>query len=186
MEAVMDKFLFKEEEVVHRIKTATTGKRFFKLPLDYVSCYKALLQAFIKAVNDVNIKYVSMEGLEMVLYNISLWLVGHNHKTGLWLSGVGGTGKTTLVYAIQKLILSLRLKDPIKSSSSQIKMAGLVMKNACELCHLYVDHYERFLEYRNVSLLAIDDLGMEPERIVKYGQVCDPISELIAYRYECR
>lgn len=28
MEAVMDKFLFKEEEVVHRIKTATTGKRF--------------------------------------------------------------------------------------------------------------------------------------------------------------
>ena len=74
MEAVMDKFLFKEEEVVHRIKTAITGKRFFKLPLDYVSCYKALLQAFIKAVNDVNIKYVSMEGLEMVLYNISLWL----------------------------------------------------------------------------------------------------------------
>ena len=144
MEAVMDKFLFKEEEVVHRIKTATTGKRFFKLPLDYVSCYKALLQAFIKAVNDVDIKYVSMKGLEMVLYNISLWLVGHSYKTGLWLSGVGGTGKTTLVYAIQKLILSLRLKDPIKSSSSQIKMAGLVMKNACELCHLYVDHYERF------------------------------------------
>ena len=65
-------------------------------------------------------------------------------------------------------------------------MAGLVMKSACELCHLYVDHYERFLEYRNVALLAIDDLGMEPERIVKYGQVCDPISELIAYRYECR
>ena len=100
MEAVMDKFLFKEEEVVHRIKTATTGKRFFKLPLDYVSCYKALLQAFIKAVNDVDIKYVSMKGLEMVLYNISLWLVGHSYKTGLWLSGVGGTGKTTLVYAI--------------------------------------------------------------------------------------
>lgn len=25
MEAVMDKFLFKEEEVVHRIKTATNG-----------------------------------------------------------------------------------------------------------------------------------------------------------------
>lgn len=95
MKAVIDKFLFKEEEVVHRIKTATTGKRFFNLPLDCVSCYKALLQAFIKAVNDVNIKYVSMEGLEMALYNISLWLVGHNHKTGLWLSGVGGTGKTT-------------------------------------------------------------------------------------------
>lgn len=87
MEAVMDKFLFKEEEVVHRIKTATNGKRFFKLPLDYVCCYKALLQAFIKAVNDVNIKYVSMKGLEMVLYNISLWLVDHSHKTGLWLSG---------------------------------------------------------------------------------------------------
>ena len=71
MEAVMDKFQFKEEEVVHHIKTATTGKRFFKLPLDCVSCYKALLQAFIKAVNDVNIKFVCMEELEMVLCNIS-------------------------------------------------------------------------------------------------------------------
>ena len=34
MEAVMDNFLFKEEKVIHHIKTATTGKRFFKLPLD--------------------------------------------------------------------------------------------------------------------------------------------------------
>ena len=67
MEAVMDNFLFKEEKVVHHIKTATTGKRFFNLPLDYVFCYKALLQAVIKAVNDVNIKFVCMEGLEMVL-----------------------------------------------------------------------------------------------------------------------
>ena len=55
--------------MIHHIKTATTGKRFFKLPLDYVFCYKALLQAVIKAVNDVNIKFVCMEGLEMVQLN---------------------------------------------------------------------------------------------------------------------
>lgn len=50
----------------------------------------------------------------------------------------------------------------------------------------YVNDYKQFLGYRNTALLAIDDLGMESERIMKYGQECYPISELFSYRYECR
>ena len=43
----------------------------------------------------------------------------------------------------------------------------------------YVNDYKQFLGYRNTALLAIDDLGMESERIMKYGQECYPISELL-------
>ena len=34
--------------------------------------------------------------------------------------------------------------------------------------------------------MAIDDLGAEPEKIMNYGQQCNPFAELLAFRYENR
>ena len=123
------------DEVIYRIQAAPVGRCSFKLPVSPRFCYEALRAAFEKAVNASYINCIYDEEQCMVLNTIAYWLVGQSYKCGLWLSGFGGTGKTTIVSAIQRLINSLYLPDPIKASSGHMVTAGLTVMSASDLCH---------------------------------------------------
>lgn len=113
------------DEVIYRIQAAPVGRCSFKLPVSPRFCYEALRAAFEKAVNASYINCIYDEEQCMVLNTIAYWLVGQSYKCGLWLSGFGGTGKTTIVSAIQRLINSLYLPDPIKASSGHMVTSSL-------------------------------------------------------------
>lgn len=180
------KAMIDEALVISRIKAAPTVKGIFKLPIGQAFCQEALSHAFIKSVNDVSIEFISHPGHDALLESVANWLVGQSYKTGLWLCGLGGTGKTTLVSAVQKLVNSLSILDPVLGSPSHTVYAGLVVVSARKLCHLYVNEYVTFQRYQRTALLAIDDLGAEAEKTRCYGQECDPIGVILGYRYENR
>ena len=180
------KTMIDEALVISRIKAAPTVKGIFKLPIGQAFCQEALSHALIKSVNDVSIEFIPHPEHDVLLESVAKWLVGQSYKTGLWLCGLGGTGKTTLVSAIQKLVNSLSILDPIMGSPSHTVYAGLVVVSARKLCHLYVNEYVTFQRYQRTALLAIDDLGAEAEKIRHYGQECDPIGVLLGFRYENR
>lgn len=183
---MIQKAMIDEALVISRIKAAPTVKGIFKLPIGQAFCQEALSHALVKSVNDVNIEFISHPKHDAVLESVSNWLVGHSYKNGLWLCGLGGTGKTTLVSAIQKLVNSLSILDPILGSPSHLVYAGLVVVSARKLCHLYVNEYATFQRYQRTALLAIDDLGAEAEKTRCYGQECDPIGVMLGFRYENR
>ena len=172
--------------VMNRLRSIRTPKGIFRLPINQAFCTFALTEAYVKSVNDANIDFIRLPEHQETLDAISEWLVGYGYKCGLWLCGFGGTGKTTAVKAIQKLISSLEIQDPIKASVSHHVSAGLVVITASQLCNTYVNDHKTFQRYQREALLAIDDLGAEPEKIMNYGQQCNPFAELVAFRYENR
>lgn len=186
MELIKTDLTYKQIKVMNRLRSIRTPKGIFRLPINESFCTYALTEAYVNSVNDASIHYIHHPEHENTLAIISGWLVGYSYKCGLWLCGLGGTGKTTAVKAIQKLVSSLDIQDPIKASPSHQVSAGLVVISANQLCDLYVNEPKKFQSYQREALLAIDDLGAEPEKIMNYGQQCNPFAELLAFRYENR
>lgn len=186
MHLIETNLTFKQIGILNRLRSTRTPEGIFRLPLNQSFCHYALTEAYVNCVNDASIHYIHRPEHENALAMISGWLVGYSYKCGLWLCGLGGTGKTTIVKAIQKLILSLDIQDPIKSNPSHQVSAGLVVISATQLCNVYVNDPKKFQRYQREALLAIDDLGAEPEKIMNYGQQCNPFAELLAFRYENR
>lgn len=102
------------------------------------------------------------------------WLMAPKYKSTLFLQGVPGSGKTSIMNAI-----------------------GLVYSNehkpysTCTAKGIY-DHHDLFLKgennlyvyYKEKDTLLIDDLGVEPIDFKHYGTDFYPIQELIDFRYK--
>lgn len=186
MEVTETNLTIKQAAVMNRLRSFGTAKGIFRLPLNNSFCNYALTEAYVKTVNDASIHYIHRPEHTEALTAISDWLVGYSYKCGLWLCGLGGTGKTTAVKAIQKLVASLDIQDPIKGTPSHLVSAGLVVITASQLCDLYVNEPKSFQRYKREALLAIDDLGAESEKIMRFGQQCNPFADLLSFRYENR
>lgn len=93
------------------------------------------------------------------------------------MCGVPGNGKTTLMRAIQNLINYFNLKDDYGTS------IGVSLRDVKDITRLNKDDYNGFVKFRNTPMLAIDDLGLEPTEVLDYGNVLNPIIDLLSYRY---
>ena len=105
-------------------------------------------------------------------------------KFGVMLCGTCGNGKTTLLAALRSSISFLRDRDHfefIKKTDPYFKPC-LHIVDAKEVVQIYKD-YPRFSELRKEVMLGIDDLGKEPAEVLDYGNVTNPLIELIEYRY---
>lgn len=93
------------------------------------------------------------------------------------MCGVPGNGKTTLMRAIQNLINYFNLKDDYGTS------IGVSLRDVKDIVRMNKDDYNGFVKFRNTPMLAIDDLGLEPTEVLDYGNVLNPIIDLLSYRY---
>lgn len=107
------------------------------------------------------------------------WLT-NGGKPGLLLYGRVGSGKTTLLKAIGELI---RL---VHYSSRLSEQRAVRFVTAIELAKLAKDKPEEFDRMIRVEMLAIDDVGTEPETVKHYGNVITPITEALLFRYDAR
>lgn len=102
------------------------------------------------------------------------WLMAPKYKTTLFLQGVPGSGKTSIMNAIG-LVYSKEHKT----------------YSTCTAKGIY-DHHDLFLKgennlyayYKEKDTLLIDDLGVEPIDFKHYGTDFYPIQELIDFRYK--
>lgn len=102
------------------------------------------------------------------------WLMAPKYKSTLFLQGVPGSGKTSIMNAIG-LVYSKEHKT----------------YSTCTAKGIY-DHHDLFLKgennlyayYKEKDTLLIDDLGVEPIDFKHYGTDFYPIQELIDFRYK--
>lgn len=116
---------------------------------------------------------------ENTVYDICLrlgkWLVA-GKKDSLLLIGNVGTGKTTIMKAIDTL---LRVRCN----------AGCIFLQAMQLPEAALEHEEFFqrqcLEGRYpATFLMIDDIGREPAMVQDYGNIIKPFERIIESRYD--
>ena len=102
-------------------------------------------------------------------------------KCGIMLLGLPGGGKTTLVYAIQSLIGYLADRHALLGPNDE--KASLAFITALDIARASHERKE-FDRIATQPLLAIDDLGLEPTETLDYGNVRNPIIEIITRRYD--
>jgi DNA replication protein DnaC len=111
------------------------------------------------------------------------WLTSTD-KFGIIFMGLYGNGKTTLMKATQQLINNL-FASAIKSEQRAVRFIKakdiLKVKNNSTVC---ADNSKLFEELIRVELLAIDELGSEPQETRTFGNINTPMIDLLEERYE--
>ena len=115
------------------------------------------------------------------LFALADYITQEDPKFGVMMSGTCGNGKTTLLYTMQSAFYYLLRKghfDFLKlSCATRFKIV-----DAKDITQIAKD-YDDLQELRSEELLAIDDLGKEPTEVLDYGNVLNPVIDILEYRY---
>lgn len=125
---------------------------------------------------------------------VARWLTDPGDPTfGLFLCGRAGNGKTTLLRAL-KSVYRLWRGTATKSVGRQWPEPGFVLVHAKELAGMARAEAsnpgrgdakaERYKTLRDIEVLAIDDLGIEPVEANAYGNVVQAVTDVLAHRYD--
>ncbi len=150
----------------------------FKLPFSKADVYEALLIAVQIEVEFRHKEFIINEALQLQLKQMADWLTCDKHKFGMLLCGKCGNGKTTLVRAFQNLLNSLQLRNEHRGTTW-----GIRIMDAREIASLAKNNDQAWRELCRVQMLAIDDLGTEPLEVLDFGNVLNPVVDLLTKRY---
>lgn len=157
-----------------------TSKEYFKWPLTLKQAEDLLLAAYMAEVESRNRVYIDDSNTRNNISRIARHLVAPK-KFGLMLAGTCGNGKTSLLKAIQSATNFLNLKYEVRSDKEEkIAISIIDVKDIIANCK----DYQMMEVYKKTPYLGIDDMGKEPKEVLDYGNVCNPVIDLIEYRYD--
>lgn len=155
-----------------------TSKEYFKWPLTQQQAEDLLLAAYMAEVESRNRVYIDDSNTRNNISRIAIHLVSPK-KFGLMLAGTCGNGKTSLLKAIQSATNFLNLKYEVRSDKEEkIAISIIDVKDIIANCK----DYQMMEVYKKTPYLGIDDMGKEPKEVLDYGNVCNPVIDLIEYR----
>lgn len=139
-----------------------------------------LTAAYMAEVEFRHRQYVGDEGTKMNLSSLAKFLTSEHAKFGVMFCGVCGNGKTTLLYAFQSAINLLS-----RCGAFEDRNTGLMIIDAKDIAH-YAKDFQRFRELKSKPMLAIEDMGREATEVLDFGNILNPVIDLIEYRYNCQ
>lgn len=107
-------------------------------------------------------------------------VVTGGERFGMIFLGGCGNGKTTMVHALQQTMNYLRHKNLL----DDCECTGLRVIDAKAAAQKVKAMYSD--PYCNAPMLAIEDIGREAKEVLEYGNVTNPVADLIEHRYECQ
>lgn len=150
-------------------------RQVFNWPFGLNTTKGYLLAAYQAEVEYRGRDFVLDDGVKKNLTNIANALTG-NRRCGLLLCGKCGNGKTTTMYAFQNLL------NHLSDAGAFQERTGISIYDAVDLAHMAknIDSFRKVKEY---PMLGVEDMGREPREVLDYGNVYNPIIELLEYRY---
>lgn len=129
-------------------------------------------------------RFMLDKNTESNLIKLAEYLTMPVPKFGIMCCGTCGNGKTTLMYAFQRVVNYLQDRGHFSFLDNEYTRfrAGMQIFHAKEIVKMAKD-YKAFKELQGRTMLAIDDLGTEPTEVLDYGNVLSPVVDLIEHRY---
>lgn len=141
--------------------------------------FDILCASYLAEVRFRNRDIVLTEELVSQLQSVVFWLTDRQTNPWLLLCGSCGNGKSTMVKALRQFFKLIPLYDP----RDNIPMT-LIMTDAKTISSLCRTENNLYIEFMKKPMLAIDDLGIEPQEIQLFGNICTPLVDLLTDRYE--
>lgn len=175
-----------------------TSKTRFKWPLSQKQAEDLLMTAYKVQVENRNMSFIDDHKTNDNISKVAKHLVNPK-KFGLMLCGTCGNGKTTLMYAIQSATAMLskagafnvKILEKEKTMSGEYVDRWNEYENKISINIIHVKEiiakskdFHEMENLKNKPYLGIDDMGVEPKEVLDYGNVCNPVLELLEYRYD--
>lgn len=151
----------------------------FRLPMSVEQAYDCLLASVMAEVEFRHRTFCENDEVKSQLHQMARWLTSDSSKFGMLLCGGCGNGKSTLLKAFQQLVNVLAI--PIPDSQGNY---GIQITDAKHVAHLARTDYSAFLRQSQKDMLGIDDLGIEPQEVMDFGNVVTPVIDLLTKRYD--
>lgn len=147
----------------------------FKLTADDLASY--LLTAYRYEVSSRGKQYIDSDETVKAIIAIADCLTNPHEKCGLMFSGNVGNGKSTMMRALQRTFNWLR------SSGLASENTGMRIFQAKDIASdmQWPDDFDTIRRYTGI---ALDDLGVEPNEEIIFGNVRTPVIDLLEYRYQ--
>lgn len=139
--------------------------------------YDLLLAAYMAEVEYRHREFVNDEQTRENIENLAKFVTSDGSKFGIMFCGVCGNGKTTLMYALQNVI------NAVNSAGGFDGKTGMMIADAKEIAQT-ANSVKEFRALKSEGMLAIEDMGREPAEVLNFGNVLNPVVDLIEYRYD--
>lgn len=157
----------------------------FRLNMPAQDALDLLAAAYRLEVQRRHRRFILDTNTENNLIKLAEYLTAPVPKFGIMCCGTCGNGKTTLLYAFQRVVNYLRDNNHFSflDNDDTRFVAGIQIYHAKEIAMIAKD-YKAFTALQCRPMLAVDDLGTEPAEVLDYGNILSPLVDLIERRYE--
>lgn len=136
-----------------------------------------LLAAYQAEVEFRHRAFVSDERTKENCRKLAAFLTADNSKFGVMLCGICGNGKTTMLYAFRS---AMNWLSDGRAFGDERK--GIRVIDAKEIA-AYAKDPEAFHKMCSNPMLGIEDMGREATEVIDFGNVLNPVIDLLEYRY---
>ena len=157
------------------LRRKTTRVRF-KFPMTEEQAKDYMTAAYQAEVEFRKRTFVDDKETQSNIERFAKFLTGDDSKFGIMFSGVCGNGKTTLLYAFQSALNYLAERGVVDQN------VGISIVDAKEVVQ-YAKDTKRFALLKDKEMLGIEDMGREPVEVNDYGNIMNPIIDLLEHRY---
>lgn len=165
------------------IPRQTTAARF-RFNMEPQEALDLLTAAYQHEVQRRQRRFVLDANTEGNLIKLAEYLTQPVPKFGIMCCGTCGNGKTTLLYAFQRVVnyLQDRRHFSFLDSENYPFKASIEIFRAKEIAQIS-RNLKDLKGLMQRPMLAIDDLGTEPTEVFDYQNIQTPLVDLIDYRY---
>ena len=168
-----------------QLKSQIIGQRTTREPVRLpMSTNEAIewIEAAVQAEIELRRRtYEDVPELHEHIKKIAELFTSPTYKFGIMLCGGVGNGKSTMMKALQSLLIQLDIRI---THNTSFETLGMKIISAKELGRQIRADPKNSLRYQELTMLGIDDLGEEEATMMDYGNRVTPVIDLLSYRYD--
>lgn len=165
------------EGLKSRLLARKTIQPRFRLPTTTEQANDILLAAYKAEVESRHRTFVYDGKTRANINKLAEFLTNESPKFGIMFCGICGNGKTTMIHALQSALNYMSDYNAFNSERKGIRIIDAKDVTA------YARDTKNFSSLRITEMLAIEDMGREPTEILDYGNILNPVIDLLEYRY---